>query len=383
MTKPIATGHSAWPCLAAVLFLLAASPAVAQSDLDRQCKVPAGESADAIVNRVQKRLDGNWDLALRTLRQTIARQQRLGQDTAPAEAYLATLECLQTATGGGSVASGQPQQGEAEVTYSAPGIVGPASQSSVPATNDRPSPQQTTASAPPAASAQPAPAPQTQPQPASPSAGPSVGQPVVLSGLVLPGTPESYGQRTSATVPPVRSLDGGSVVYQSGSGTGYSLPTRPQATLLVPPSAPKGRGSSLQALATAQPAPAAKPSPSPQPETAPAPAPQSSPKAEAPPPADTPPAAATTQPPPEQEAARQGTLGDPRYLGRACLYFTRPEYEVVRNRVYTNRHPSGAQVCYEDVLYACQGGVWRAERRCSADADAELSATRLEAQPRR
>ncbi len=380
--------------------------------------MPEGESADAIVRRVEKRLDGDWNLATKTLRQTIARQQRLGQDSAPAEAYLRTLTCLQKEVesgqhnafleaNGGKARLGQPTEplvsqtaptqpfvppvpdaGEQPAATSAPvdlTNLGAASQSATPTV--------TAAAVPPppqAAPQSPQPLQQTAPPPVSappPQAAPPVlpqatttrQVPQVSEGVILPGTPESYALLGSGqvsgrtTVPAVRPLDGTTTGQQSVSVPAAAYPQRP---LAVPPEAPKYRGSSFQEIASRS-----------------APPPQ--PAAQAPQPAAQPPQPVETAPGPqpvEQAAPTPVTPqapqpvaveGDPRYVNKACLYFTRPELEVIRGRVYTNRYLNGARVCHEGTMYLCDGGLWSVQGACSAFPDSQsLDSAVLEAKPR-
>lgn len=356
---------------------------------------------------MEKRLNGDWNLASKTLRQTIARQQRLGQDSKPAEAYLKTLTCLQgevesgqhnaylEANGGKARLAGSSQslvsQSAPSQPYVAPlpsageqppATAAPVELSSLTAnTAAQPAPQ---ASIPAPQASTPAPqvvipAPQQQAQAPQPQPQQTVQRqvPQARDGLVLPGTPESYallggGQAAGrSTVPAIRPLDGGAPVLQSGTPI-TSLDR--QVRLVVPPRAPKERGSSLQQLAaSATPAPVSPP-------VAPAvtaPAVQSSVQAAAP-------AQNASPAPATQSAAVSQSSGDPRYINKACLYFTRPELEVIRGRVYTNRYQTGARVCHQGDMYICDGGLWSSQGSCSAHADAQaLDSSVLEAKPRR
>ncbi len=416
-------------CLGAALSLLWFGSAAAETtakSIDTACSVPEGQSAEAIVGRVEKRINGDWNLATKTLRQTIARQQRLGQDSAAAEDYLKTLSCLQgevesgqhnaylEANGGKARLAGSSQSLVSQSAPSqpyvapvpsageqAPATAAPADLSSVSAASQsilQASPQQpsTVAPAPQAnavAPTQAAPSTQSQETAAAPlSQQPTIvrQEPQIRDGLILPGTPESFalnnGGQTAArsTVPAIKPVDGGAPILQSGSlapGTTYnSNPTR-QARLVVPPQAPKWRGTSLQQLASrAAPAPApvqANPAPAPDPQITTAPI--SAPSA-----AETAASQAEQSPAPAVQTAAVEAGGDPRYVNKACLYFTRPELEVIRSRVYTNRHPIGARVCHQGNMYLCDGGLWSSQGSCSAHADAaSLDSSVLEAKPRR
>ncbi|MEQ8653595.1 MAG: hypothetical protein RIC87_14115 [Kiloniellales bacterium] len=412
---------SLWLCAAFGAFLLAGSPAAAQTTakvLDTACSLPQGQTAEAIVGRVEKRLNGDWNLATKTLRQTIARQQRLGQDSKPAEAYLKTLTCLQRevesgqhnayleANGGKARLAGSSQSLVSQSAPSQPYVAplpsageqpaatgAPAELSSLTANNAaRPAPQASTpapqASTPAPQASTPAPqvvipAPQQQAQVQQPQPQQTVQRqvPQAKDGLVLPGTPESYallggGQAAGrSTVPAIRPLDGGAPVLQSGTPI-TSLDR--QARLVVPPRAPKERGSSLQQLASrATPAPVSPPAAPPIAPAVTAPAVQPSVQAAAP-------AQNASPAPATQSAAVSQSSGDPRYINKACLYFTRPELEVIRGRVYTNRYPTGARVCHKGDMYICDGGLWSSQGLCSAHADAQaLDSSVLEAKPRR
>lgn len=383
--------------------LIAVLPAGAETtakSIDTACSLPEGQSAEAIVGRVEKRLDGDWNLATKTLRQTIARQQRLGQDSKPAEAYLKSLTCLQSevesgqhnayleANGGKArlasssqslVSQSAPSQpyvaplpdpGEQPAATSAPADL--SSLSSITAAQPNPAPL----AAAPQPQLQPSQLPQTQvpqTQVQQTQVQPVVSDqiPQARDGLILPGTPESYallggGQATGrSTVPAIRPLDGGQAVMQSGT-VSTSLARQPR--LAVPPRAPKERGSSLQQLA-ARSTPAAVP--------AAVPIPQSSV-------AESTSASSVAPAPATQTAARTQSGGDPAYIDKACLYFTRPELEVIRGRVYTNRYINGARVCHQGNMYLCDGGLWSSQGSCSAHPDAQaLDSTVLEAKPRR
>ncbi len=348
------------------------------------------------MGRVEKRLNGDWDLATKTLRQTIARQQRLGQDSKPAEDYLKTLTCLQReveagthnayleANGGKArlAASSQslvsqstpsqpfvaplPDAGSQPDATSAPADLSSFSSNSAAQAPTPPTPQVVAA---PQVATTP---PQTQTQQLQ-TQQPQTQVPQARDGLILPGTPESYallsgGQASGqSTVPAVRSLDGGQAVLQSGTNT-TNLPR--QARLAVPPQAPKERGNSFQQLAArSTPAPAAP--------VAAAPIPQASAQ-------EITPAPSATPAPAPQTAAVSQSSGDPRYINKACLYFTRPELEVIRGRVYTNRYINGARVCHQGNMYLCDGGLWSSQGSCSAHSDAQsLDSAVLEAKPRR
>ncbi len=400
-------GHVPLLALAAslALFFLLAAPVSAQStadSLDSACALPEGESAEAIVRRVEKRLDGNWDLATKTLRQTIARQQRLGEDSAPAEAYLKSITCLQSevdsgrhnafleANGGEARLAGGsssslvsqapptqpyvaplPDAGDQPEATSAPADLlaqgneaGGAAGAPAAGLAPSPAPSQTAAAAvpPPPASTASVPPPQNQPTRQVPQ---------VRNGLILPGTPESYallgnGQVAgTTTVPAVRSVDGSNQAPQGGYATAPAYNQRP---LAVPPAAPKARAASLQELASRGSAvPASQPAPAVQ---------------------AAPPPAASQEAAPQEAAsaspAAQSVRGDPRYVNKACLYFTRPELEVIRGRVYTNRYLNGARVCHEGTMYSCDGGLWSVQGACSAFPDGQsLDSTVVEANPRR
>ncbi len=387
------------------LLLLGPSTSAAQStadSLDSACPLPEGRTAAAIVRRVEKRLDGNWNLATRTLRQTIARQQRLGQDSGPAEEYLSTLTCLQSevesgrhnafleANGGSArlaaasvslVSQSQPTQpivarlpdaGAQAPATSAPTELSSLSSVAASAAVQQASPPQS----------EPAPIPQSQqtPEPeafasaasAAPQSTATRQVPQNRDGLILPGTPESYALQGSgqtvgrSIVPAVRPLDGSTPFLLSGS-TQTSLYR--QAPLAVPPRAPKERGSSFQELTARSAASAPVSQPVSQPISQPVqPAQQQ----------------VAANPPAASAAVVQSSQGDPRYVNKACLYFTRPELEVIRGRVHTNRYQSGARVCHRGAMYLCDGGLWSSQGSCSAHPDWQsVESAALEAKPRR
>ncbi|MEO1190300.1 MAG: hypothetical protein AAFY02_00975 [Pseudomonadota bacterium] len=344
--------------------------------LDTACSVPEGENAGAIVRRVESRLNGNWALATRTLRQTIARQERLGQDSAPAEAYLGTLECLQGEVESGRhndflVAAGGKPRDPSAAAPAVPSTTAAAATPAAPTTPaiTAPSVPSTPAVTAPAVTAPAVAAPavgapasllpadsaaiQAPPTPAPPALAGTAPQSAaatlplgsVSRSSVLPGTAASYGLDGAAPQPAIRPL-------------GQSA--QPQSTSAAAVQPPPPEPALNQTAAPPTPAPAAGPQPAPS--TAPQPVPS---------------VAAVTPAAP----ATGSNVGDPRFVGQACLYFTRPEFEVIRGRVFTNRYSSGAQVCYEGTLYRCQQGLWSGAGACSAGGPFDVST--LEAEPNR
>ncbi|GAB5467905.1 MAG: hypothetical protein Kilf2KO_09350 [Rhodospirillales bacterium] len=340
--------------------------------LNTACSVPEGEDAADIVRRVERRLSGNWSLAVRTLRQTISRQQRLGQDSAPAEAYLKTLECLQA-----EVESGQ-HNAFLTATGNKP-RPGGGSAPAAPATTTQAATTQASApQVPVAPTVSPAATPQTGAAAAAAAANPAPSTPADLLASI-PTTPPPTPQTTATTLPAAPVLAGTAV----GQGGGISSPSISRGSIL--PGTAASYGLAGESLTTGA-APAVRsvsqgtvvPPPPPPTPVATAPAPAPAPAQTALPAVTQPvaPAAAT-------ETAAVPTLGagDPRYVGKACLYFTRPELEVIRGRVYTNRYPSGQRVCHAGSLYVCDGGLWSGQGSCPAGSDTDSS--KLEAKPRR
>ncbi len=332
--------------------------------------------------RVERRLSGDWNLATKTLRQTIARQQRLGQDSSAARAYLESLQCLQAEVNNGqhdafltaSTGKAPQRQAPAAKPTKIPAPAAPstaaAPSAAAAATPQVPSGQQllTSPQQPSVAAAQPSQRPAPANQPAA-RVGSGAG-----GGVVMPGTAESYalagqgGLSGSGAVPITRPLDGSKPNLQLGS----AAPAAANGPVLrVPPKPPKFRGDSLAVLATSA-------------ATAAAPAVQSAPAAEpesfvvAPrlPAPEAAPAAATP--------AVAAVAGDAEIVGQACVYFTRPEVEVFENRVYANRYQEGERVCHEGAMYRCDNNRWSDQGACSAHPDAaQLNSSTLEAEPRR
>ncbi len=370
--------------LAATLCLLlaVAAPEVhAQGAFVSSCQVPDGQSAEAIVLRVERRLGGDWNLATKTLRQTISRQQRLGQDSSAAQAYLNSLECLQAEVNGGqhdaflTATNGKPPQRQAPATTpskipapAAPAAAAAAATSQVPSGQTAVPPSQQPA----LAAVQPNQPAVSTPQVPNPQPTLSV-QPQPADGIVMPGTAASYGESgqiaAMGTNPIVRPLDGSAPQLQ------LSTPARPVTSgpvLRVPPKPPKFKGESLEVLTLA----ATRPTPVPAASTATDDQPQSY--------VVTPVPAA---PEPEVAAAAPAVVekaGDPEIVGQACVYFTRPEVEMFENRMHTNRYGEGERVCYEGAMYRCDSGRWSDQGACSAHPDAaSLEVSDLESEPRR
>jgi len=336
-----------------LLFALPLSVAEAATapPLETACSAPRGQDPAAIVQRVEKRLDGNWALAVDTLQKTIQRQRNLGQNPNRATQYLQTLECLK-----GEIDAGQHQAFIAAIRQGAalprnsgrsnsgqnakPKIIVPprvASSQARPQWVDKTNPRGT------AATEQVEEARAEGGGVASTAAPTSAPPPSAPSNLAVSGTAASAASRTSdaSTAAPAAA-----------------------APLTVPETAPKS------SLAAASPArePAAPREPTILPGTAESfgtlvdDIAESEATAPISPGTTAPQSAAVSG---NQTSGSAGAGESSPYAGYACVYFTRPEYELINGIAKRNRYSEGDFVCHEGQMLSCTYGRWKSEGPCT------------------